>query len=230
MSHTATTRARATCGGADQDCGKPADRDLRAVGNPDRGGGTSRHSGRSPRDLEPGTISDEQAGRSHRLRLQAGDRPLRACQGRRVAFLGKVCQGVSTSSRRRSRGGLTVIGVPAEIGQEHRDRTTEIARAAGFARLCASMSRSARWPTTSTTAASPRRRRTRASSSSISAAARLTSRWSTAEQGSARAVGRSGARRAAVRRPVLPVDPGSERTFDVEEREAWPSGRRNAGS
>nr|WP_294516473.1 Hsp70 family protein [uncultured Rhodopila sp.] len=77
--------------------------------------------------------SEEQAGR----RIACGFKPEIARSERaRIdarAFLGKVCQAVAEIQPAAVRGGLTVIGVPAEISQEHRDRTREIARAAGFA-------------------------------------------------------------------------------------------------
>jgi hypothetical protein len=50
-----------------------------------------------------------------------------------VAFLGKVCQGVLDIQPASVHGGFVVIGVPAEVGQEHRDHTAGIAREAGFA-------------------------------------------------------------------------------------------------
>src|SRR3954447_14430577 len=77
--------------------------------------------------------SEEQAGkriacgfkpdiaRSERARIDAG------------AFLAKVCQSVVDVQPAAVRAGQTIIGVPAEISQEHRDRTREIVRAAGFA-------------------------------------------------------------------------------------------------
>ena len=77
--------------------------------------------------------SEEQFGR----RMALGFKPEIAKSERARtdarAFLGKVCQAVSEVQPAAVLGGLTVIGVPAEISQEHRDRTREIVRAAGFA-------------------------------------------------------------------------------------------------
>jgi hypothetical protein len=50
-----------------------------------------------------------------------------------VAFLQKVCEGVADIQPAAFRGGIVVIGVPAEAGAAHQDKTREIARAAGFA-------------------------------------------------------------------------------------------------
>ncbi len=76
---------------------------------------------------------DERAGR----RIAFGFKPdiARSPRSRAdaVAFLHKVCQGVLDIQPASVHDGLVVVGVPAEVGQEHRDRTTEIARAAGFA-------------------------------------------------------------------------------------------------
>ena len=49
-----------------------------------------------------------------------------------VAFLHKVCEGVLDIQPDCVNDGLVVVGVPAEVGQQHRDRTAEIARCAGF--------------------------------------------------------------------------------------------------
>jgi len=77
--------------------------------------------------------SCEQAGR----RIACGFKPEIARSERAradaLAFLSKICRAVAEIQPAAVRSGLTVIGVPAEIGQNHRDRTREIARAAGFA-------------------------------------------------------------------------------------------------
>lgn len=76
--------------------------------------------------------ADERAGR----RIAFGFKPdiARSARSRAdaVAFLHKVCQGVVDIQPACVSDGLVVVGVPAEIGREHRDRTAEIARAAGF--------------------------------------------------------------------------------------------------
>ncbi|CAH2598635.1 protein of unknown function [Rhodovastum atsumiense] len=59
-------------------------------------------------------------GRSARARADA------------VAFLGKLQEASVAVQPAAVRDGLVVIGVPAEIDQEHRDQTGEIAREAGF--------------------------------------------------------------------------------------------------
>jgi hypothetical protein len=77
--------------------------------------------------------SCEQAGR----RIACGFKPEIARSERArsdaLAFLSKICRAVTEIQPAAVRGGLTVIGVPAEIGQNYRDLTREIARAAGFA-------------------------------------------------------------------------------------------------
>jgi molecular chaperone DnaK (HSP70) len=76
--------------------------------------------------------SDEQAGR----RIACGFKPeiAQSEQARTDAraFLGKICQAVSDIHPAAVRDGLTIVGVPAEISQEHRERTRELVRAAGF--------------------------------------------------------------------------------------------------
>jgi hypothetical protein len=49
------------------------------------------------------------------------------------AFLTKICQVVSGVHPAAVRNGLTIIGVPAEIGEAHRNLTRDIVRSAGFA-------------------------------------------------------------------------------------------------
>ncbi|MFL5253727.1 MAG: Hsp70 family protein [Rhodopila sp.] len=76
---------------------------------------------------------EEQAGR----RIACGFKPdIARSERARIdarAFLAKVCQAVIDVQPAAVRAGQTIIGVPAEISQEHRDRTREIVRAAGFA-------------------------------------------------------------------------------------------------
>lgn len=77
--------------------------------------------------------AEEQAGK----RIACGFKPDIARSDRARtdarAFLTKVCQSVLDIQPAAVRAGQTIIGVPAEISQEHRDRTREIVRAAGFA-------------------------------------------------------------------------------------------------
>jgi molecular chaperone DnaK len=77
--------------------------------------------------------SEEQAGK----RIACGFKPDIARSDRARAdaraFLAKVCQAVLDVQPAAVRTGQTIVGVPAEISQEHRDRTREIVRAAGFA-------------------------------------------------------------------------------------------------
>jgi actin-like ATPase involved in cell morphogenesis len=77
--------------------------------------------------------SEEQSGRRMALGFKPEIARSERARADARAFLGKVCQAVSEVQPAAVRGGLTVIGVPAEISQEHRDRTREIVRAAGFA-------------------------------------------------------------------------------------------------
>ena len=76
--------------------------------------------------------ADERAGR----RIAFGFKPDIASSSRSrtdaVAFLHKVFQGVLDIQPASVTGGVVVVGVPAEVGQEHRDRTAGIARSAGF--------------------------------------------------------------------------------------------------
>ncbi len=76
--------------------------------------------------------TDERAGR----RIAFGFKPdiARSPRSRAdaVAFLHKICEGILDTQPASLNGGLVVVGVPAEVGQEHRDRTAEIAHSAGF--------------------------------------------------------------------------------------------------
>ncbi len=50
-----------------------------------------------------------------------------------TAFLGKICEAVAVIQPAAVRGGLTIIGAPAQAPPEQREITRQIARAAGFA-------------------------------------------------------------------------------------------------
>jgi len=50
-----------------------------------------------------------------------------------TAFLGKICEAVAAIQPAAVRGGLTIIGAPAQAAPEQREITRQIARAAGFA-------------------------------------------------------------------------------------------------